>query len=148
MAQWHIRHGKFWMLQWTNAHYFSLGIHIDPRRCHNESGKPFGPYMDIHFLTFSLSIGYNPIYTHGDTYRGTTARGGIKGCESDNCLDAPPFKPLPRYRSFTFGLIVVLLGLLVSMRYEVPHKLGRWIAVLGALIILVSEINHNPHGDN
>jgi hypothetical protein len=104
--------------------------------------------MDIHFLTCSLSIGINPIYTHGDTYRGTTARGGIEGCKADNTLDAPPFKPLPRYRSFTFGIILVLLGILVSLNYEVPHKLGRLIALLGGLIILISEINHNPHGEN
>lgn len=80
MARWHIKYGKWWMLQWTWLGYFSLGVHVDFRRCKTESGKSFGPYIDLHLWTFVLSLGINPVYTHGDTFLGTASRGGKLGC--------------------------------------------------------------------
>lgn len=81
MARWYIRHGSWWMLQWVwPAWWWSLGIHIDPRVTgRTEQGKPFGPYLDLHVWMFILSLGRNPVYTHGDTYRGTASRGGVLG---------------------------------------------------------------------
>jgi hypothetical protein len=80
VARWYIRHGSWWMLQWAwPVPFFSLGIHVEPRRGVTEAGKPFGPYLDLHFWIFVLSIVRNPVYTHGDTYRGTASRGGLQG---------------------------------------------------------------------
>lgn len=91
MARWFIKHGPWWMLQWAwPVPWFSVGIHADPRRCFTESGQPFGPYVDLHFWVFTLSLGVNPVYTHGDTYRGTASRGGLPGCPDPDALDAPP----------------------------------------------------------
>jgi hypothetical protein len=63
MSSWKIKHGRYWMLYWCWDKWFSFGIHIDFKR--RETGKdkiPYGPYLEIHFLWFIFSLGYQPYY--------------------------------------------------------------------------------------
>jgi len=59
--KWHIIYGKWWMLQWQFAWWFSFGVHIDfKRRINSTTKKQYSPYMDIHLFWLILSIGVNP----------------------------------------------------------------------------------------
>jgi len=63
MAKWHLKHNKYLMLYWSFDWMLSFGIHIDFRRRKTGRDKiSYGPYADIHFLWFILSIGYQPYY--------------------------------------------------------------------------------------
>jgi hypothetical protein len=67
MAQWHIRHGRWWALQWCRNGWFGLGIHVDWRR----------RYVDFHFAHCILSLGDWPVYTPIEMSRDPNCRGGI-----------------------------------------------------------------------
>lgn len=71
--RWHTKFGKYWALHWQFDSWVSFGFHIDFKRRKNAQYKiKFGPYLDIHFLCFIFSIGYNPIYStcpHADVFR-------------------------------------------------------------------------------
>lgn len=62
MAAWHLRHGRWWMVQWTLDYWFSLGVHLDlkPRRC-ARTGERYAPYVDLHLGCLILSFGVNPV---------------------------------------------------------------------------------------
>lgn len=63
MASWHEYHSKHFMIQWCFDWWFSFGIHVDfKRRKTGRANIPYGPYAEIHFLWFILSIGYHPYY--------------------------------------------------------------------------------------
>lgn len=65
MAKWNIKHGNWWMIQWSFDRWISFGIHIDSKKRKNHSKELYyGPYMDIHFLWFIISIGNNPCYSN------------------------------------------------------------------------------------
>lgn len=71
MARWYIKHGSWWMVQWSFDWWFSLGIHIDLRR-----RDRYGPYVDVHAGPCILSVGRHPIYTDREESRLTFGRGG------------------------------------------------------------------------
>lgn len=78
MAVWHLKHGRWWMLQWCFAGWFSLGIHIEPRTgITTKSGFRFGPYVDLHLGPFILSLGRRPQFTHIDKWAFQGSRGGV-----------------------------------------------------------------------
>ena len=81
MAKWHLKHGSWWMVQWSWAGWLSLGIHIDPR-IHRSEENNFGPYVDFHIGPAIVSLGRCPHYTHPDTYFSYGSRGGINPLES------------------------------------------------------------------
>lgn len=59
--KWHIKYGKWWMIQWQFASWISIGIHIDVKTKVNSITKiKYAPYIDIHFLFFIFSLGLNP----------------------------------------------------------------------------------------
>jgi len=61
MAKWNLKYGSWWMLYWSLDYMVSFGFHIDfKRRKTGRDKKPYGPYIDIHFLWFILSFGYHP----------------------------------------------------------------------------------------
>ena len=72
MAQWYIRHGSWWMLQWSFNWWVSLGVHVDFRR-----RASFGPYIDLHFGPAILSLGRHPAYTDEVEKALTFSRGGL-----------------------------------------------------------------------
>lgn len=82
MACWHLRSGRWWMVQWSFAGWLSLGIHIDPRSRLIDAGKyrgrRSGPYIDIHLGVFIISLGRLPEYTPPDQYKAWMSRGGKK----------------------------------------------------------------------
>jgi len=47
MAEWKIKHGKYWMVQWGKPIFFSLGIHIDRAL----------KYIDFHLIFIILTFG-------------------------------------------------------------------------------------------
>ena len=50
------------MIQACPDGWFSLGIHIDPRRRFAANAKEwFGPYIDIHLACVIVSLGFNPV---------------------------------------------------------------------------------------
>lgn len=64
MASWYYRHGKYWLFQKCFDWWFSFGVHIDFKRRYTGKNRiPYGPYIDIHFLWFIISFGYNPYYS-------------------------------------------------------------------------------------
>ena len=71
--KWHTKYNKFFALHWQFDYWLSFGFHIDFKQRINAAKKvKFGPYLDVHFLFFILSVGYNPIYStcvHSDTFR-------------------------------------------------------------------------------
>lgn len=59
--------GKWWAAQlYVNA-YLSLGVHVDFRR----------PYLDLHFLWLSVSVGNNPIFTDEADWKRNSCRGFV-----------------------------------------------------------------------
>lgn len=75
MARWHLWHGNWWMVQASLAGWFSLGIHIEPRRRTSPNGG-YGPYVDLHLGVVILSLGRNPVWS-GDLEAGVSvSRGG------------------------------------------------------------------------
>ena len=71
--EWHTIYTKYFALHYQLDYWLSFGVHIDLKRRTNASKNiNFGPYIDIHFLCFILSFGYNPIYStcaHALTFR-------------------------------------------------------------------------------
>jgi hypothetical protein len=47
--QWHIKTGRYWMVQWGKPIFFSLGIHIDYNL----------KYVDLHLIFIIITFG-NP----------------------------------------------------------------------------------------
>ena len=79
--EWHIKAGKWWMIQWQWAGWLSFGIHLEPRRLY--TGKthiPYGPYLDIHFLCFIISFGFNPKYSN-EAESLAIGRGGLRAAD-------------------------------------------------------------------
>jgi len=65
------------MLQWSFGKWFSLGIHADFRTGGiADSGKKYGPYVDLYVGPFALSLGRYPNYTHEQELILTHSRGG------------------------------------------------------------------------
>jgi len=61
---WHIKYGRWWMIQWNFSGWFSFGVHLDFKRRHTgKTGIPYGPYLDLHLFCFIFSIGNNPYYS-------------------------------------------------------------------------------------
>lgn len=58
--RWGIWYTSWVMFQYAFDWTFSLGIHLDPKRRHFGATQIYGPYLDLHFLWFALSIGYHP----------------------------------------------------------------------------------------
>ena len=75
-----MKYGKWWAIQWSFDGWVSFGVHLDFRVRYNESVSRFyGPYVDIHFLWFILSLGVNPIYAGELDLKTSVSRGGING---------------------------------------------------------------------
>ena len=69
---WHLHHGSWWMIQWSFDGWFSLGIHIEPRKL-----PRYGPYVDLHLGCCIVSVGRNPAYS-GEFQRSVSvSRGGL-----------------------------------------------------------------------
>ena len=81
MARWHLRYGRWWMLQWSWNGWLSLGVHVDFRRRPVGEGKTYGPYIDIHVGPAILSVGNNPVYTSDLEMHVSVCRGGIAAGE-------------------------------------------------------------------
>lgn len=75
---WHVRHGRWWALQWCWDWWFSLGIHVDLRHRHRSDGLVYGPYVDLHLGFAVLSLGNNPIYAGDIEASCSVSRGGIR----------------------------------------------------------------------
>ncbi len=77
MARWGIRYGAWWAIQWRLDGCLSLGVHVEPiSRPHSVVGR-FGPYLDLHLLVLTVSVGRNPAYS-GDLERALSiSRGGL-----------------------------------------------------------------------
>lgn len=74
---WGIRHGSWWAVQWRFDGCLSLGLHFDFVSRQGAAGK-YGPYLDIHFLVLTISVGRNPAYS-GDLERALSiSRGGLE----------------------------------------------------------------------
>jgi hypothetical protein len=56
--QWNLKKGKYWMLQWGEPIFFSLGIHIDPRK----------KYIDFHIIYFIFTIGDPKAYIEYESW--------------------------------------------------------------------------------
>lgn len=61
---WGVRHGSWWLFQWSWDRTVGVGIHIDPCRRESESG-PYGPFCDLHLGPAVLSLGYHPARANG-----------------------------------------------------------------------------------
>jgi hypothetical protein len=72
MAKWEIRHGRWWMLQWSINGWLSLGIHVDFRK-----RSTYGPYVDLHLGWVIVSVGRNPVMTNSLEMKTSTCRGGV-----------------------------------------------------------------------
>ena len=74
MSTWHIKHGKWWMVQRCFDWWFSFGLHVDFKQrvtgktanLPKEHQRCYGPYLDLHVLWFIISIGYQPYYSIGE----------------------------------------------------------------------------------
>lgn len=73
-ASWGVRHGAWWMVQWSLDGTLSLGVHIDPLRRQSADGQ-YGPYADLHVGPLVISIGYHPARASGLVT--LTGQGGI-----------------------------------------------------------------------
>ena len=72
-----VRYSRWWAVQWVLDGWFSLGIHIDFRHRRADSGRTYGPYLDLHLGVVVLSLGWQPIYS-GDLERAlSVSRGGV-----------------------------------------------------------------------
>ena len=71
MSRWLIKHGDWWMFQECFTAGFSAGVHIDwHRRVTGNNKQPYGPYLDIHYKVWILSLGRYPYRSIGeDCYR-------------------------------------------------------------------------------
>lgn len=77
MPRWGCRYGRFWAVQWVIGPWVSLGVHLDLSHHVDGRGRHFGPYIDLHLVCVTVSLGYNPIYS-GDLERALSiSRGGI-----------------------------------------------------------------------
>jgi len=79
VTAWHIKSGRWWMLQYSWNWWLSLGIHVDLR--HHPTDTPelrpaYGPYVDLHVGPAILSLGNRPVYTAVEEAQLTTCRGG------------------------------------------------------------------------
>lgn len=73
---WGIRYGRWWCVQWRLDGCVSFGIHLDPIARLSELG-PYGPYLDLHLLVLTVSVGRNPAFA-GDLERALSiSRGGL-----------------------------------------------------------------------
>jgi len=79
---WYIIHGKYWMIQFSNMGWISLGIHIDPRcRRTGKTNQRYGPYIDLHLICVIISVGIRP-YLSGETEMySSIARGGYRALD-------------------------------------------------------------------
>ncbi|RJR26978.1 hypothetical protein C4561_04350 [candidate division WWE3 bacterium] len=78
-----MKYGKYWMIQWQINNWVSFGIHVDwSRKYTGRDHIPYGPYVDIHFLFFIFSFGYNPKYSN-EAELLAIGRGGIDA-DNDN----------------------------------------------------------------
>lgn len=77
MAGWNLRHGRWWMVQWSLDGWLSLGVHVDFRHRRDAAGRRYGPYLDIHLLCFILSLGFHPTYSGDIDKLIGSSRGGL-----------------------------------------------------------------------
>jgi hypothetical protein len=68
-------YGSWWGIQRNQG--LSFGVHIELRKRVTNSGVPFGPYVDFHFVQWVFSVGRNPIYAGADDLQKTYSRGGL-----------------------------------------------------------------------
>lgn len=78
MAAWHIRHGRWWMLQWSCNGWLSLGVHVDFRTRPARGGLTYGPYVDVHLGPVIVSVGNRPVYSGNLEASTSVARGGVR----------------------------------------------------------------------
>lgn len=79
IPSWGIRYGRHWAVQWRLDGCLSLGIHLEPRRRPHDVVGSYGPYLDLHLLVITLSIGNQPAYS-GDLERALSiSRGALPG---------------------------------------------------------------------
>jgi len=69
------------MVQAALNGWFSLGIHVDPRRRQTASGHHYGPYIDLHLGILILSFGVNPVYSGEIEASCSVSRGGWRAGE-------------------------------------------------------------------
>lgn len=53
--RWGFASGRWWLFTYAFDRTLSLGIHLDPVR-----RDEYGPYVDLHILFASVSVGRNP----------------------------------------------------------------------------------------
>jgi len=78
---WHLKHGSWWMVQWCRDGWYSLGIHVETKTRIALTGgmrRPYGPYVDLHFLWFIVSLGRRPAYAGELECSTSVSRGGIR----------------------------------------------------------------------
>lgn len=73
-----MRWGRWWAIQWGWGRLLELGVHVEPRRCRNNAGLSFGPYIDLHLPGVTVSIGNRPIYAGELDLLRSTSRGGLR----------------------------------------------------------------------
>lgn len=64
MERWGVRHGSWWLFQWSLDGTLSLGAHFDPCRRMSDAGR-YGPYVDLHLGLAVLSLGRRPARANG-----------------------------------------------------------------------------------
>jgi len=79
---WHLRYGSWWMVQASFSGWLSLGVHVDVRRRHTNSGLRYGPYIDLHLGCVILSFGVNPAYSGEIEAACSVGRGGLRSAEN------------------------------------------------------------------
>ncbi len=63
------------MVQACFGGWFSLGLHVEPRRRLGYQGA-YGPYVDLHLGCFVLSLGVNPVWSGEIEAHVSVSRGG------------------------------------------------------------------------
>lgn len=62
--RWGVRHGRWWLVQWSLDGSMSFGLHVDPCRRLADTG-PYGPYLDLHLGCVVVSVGRHPARANG-----------------------------------------------------------------------------------
>ena len=77
MAGWHLKHGSWWMVQWSVDGWVSLGVHLDCRHRYRADGQCYGPYVDVHLGCVIISLGHHPQFSGELEKSVSVSRGGL-----------------------------------------------------------------------
>lgn len=69
------RYGSWWAIQSVPG--LSLGVHLDTRSRFAVNDVRYGPYIDLHFIKWVVSVGVNPIYAGAIDLLESWSHGGI-----------------------------------------------------------------------